>query len=538
MIRTSNNKVALYARFSSDNQRTESIDAQIRAMNVYCEQNGYTIVKTYIDEARSATTDRRPSFQQMIKDSGNREFDILLVHKLDRFARNRYDSAVYKRELKKNGVSVYSVLENLDNSPESIMLEAVIEGMSEYYSQNLARETMKGMIETALQCKHTGGKPPLGYDVDVTTRRLVINHTESETVKMIFDMFVEGYSYGDIIAELNLRGMCTKQGSEFHKNSLHDILSNEKYKGTYIFNRSSHKNPNGTRNSHRKKEQEEIIAIPGGCPAIISEETFDKAQKKLAENKRLGGTNKAKENYLLSSKVFCKECGRPMHGNTHNCGRGKTRLSTYRCPNRCKDCNNKEINRDYLEDYVISLIETEILNTRALKRITGAIEEKSVMFVSEFTHDAEQLDNSLADVELQIKNVADAIADGLISEALVARLHELENEKNRLQSRKSHITGDSLKHEITIDSKYILGEYSRLKKTPTHPAYKAFIQSFVDSIYVGRYTVYITLKTGLDVFSELNKTYEARRQVIYERICDKNRRNSCSENKSIGRERR
>lgn len=139
------------------------------------------------------------------------------------------------------------------------------------------------------------------------------------------------------------------------------------------------------------------------------------------------------------------------------------------------------------------MIETEILNTRALKRITGAIKEKSVMFVSEFTHDAEQLDNSLADVELQIKNVADAIADGLISEALVARLHELENEKNRLQSRKSHITGESLKHEITIDSKYILGEYSRLKKTPTHPAYKAFIQSFVDSIYVGRYTVYITL---------------------------------------------
>ena len=538
MIRTSNNKVALYARFSSDNQRTESIDAQIRAMNVYCEQNGYTIVKTYIDEARSATTDRRPSFQQMIKDSGNREFDILLVHKLDRFARNRYDSAVYKRELKKNGVSVYSVLENLDNSPESIMLEAVIEGMSEYYSQNLARETMKGMIETALQCKHTGGKPPLGYDVDVTTRRLVINHTESETVKMIFDMFVEGYSYGDIIAELNLRGMCTKQGSEFHKNSLHDILSNEKYKGTYIFNRSSHKSPNGTRNSHRKKAQEEIISIPGGCPAIVSEEIFNKAQKKLAENKRLGGTNKAKENYLLSSKVFCKECGRPMHGNTHNCGRGKTRLSTYRCPNRCKDCDNKEINRDYLEDYVIRLIEMEILNTRALKRITGAIKEKSVMFVSEFTHDAEQLDNSLADVELQIKNVADAIADGLISEALVARLHELENEKNRLQSRKSHITGESLKHEITIDSKYILGEYSRLKKTPTHPAYKAFIQSFVDSIYVGRYTVYITLKTGLDVFSELNKTYEERRQVIYERICDKNRRYGCSENKSIGRERR
>ena len=149
MIKT-NNKVALYARFSSDNQRSESIDAQIRAMTSYCKQHKFTIVDTYIDEAKSATTDRRPAFQQMISDSSNHNFDILLVHKLDRFARNRYDSAVYKRELKKNGVLVYSVLENLDDSPESIMMEAVLEGMSEYYSQNLAREVMKGMRETAL----------------------------------------------------------------------------------------------------------------------------------------------------------------------------------------------------------------------------------------------------------------------------------------------------------------------------------------------------------------------------------------------------
>ena len=125
MIRTIN-KVALYARFSSDNQRTESIDAQIRAMKEYCKKKKFVIINTYIDEARSAMNDRRPSFQQMIADSDKREFNIVLVHKLDRFARNRYDSAVYKRELKKNGVMVYSVLENIDDSPESIMIESII----------------------------------------------------------------------------------------------------------------------------------------------------------------------------------------------------------------------------------------------------------------------------------------------------------------------------------------------------------------------------------------------------------------------------
>ena len=179
-------RVALYARYSSDNQRSESIDAQLRAMHSYCQQHHYQVVKTYVDEARSATTDRRPSFLQMIADSSSKLFDIVLVHKLDRFSRNRYDSAMYKRELKKNGVSLYSVLENLDDSPESIMMEAVLEGMAEYYSQNLARETMKGMRETALQCKHTGGKPPLGFDVDPVSKKLVINEQEAEWVRLIF----------------------------------------------------------------------------------------------------------------------------------------------------------------------------------------------------------------------------------------------------------------------------------------------------------------------------------------------------------------
>lgn len=159
-------RAAIYARYSSDNQREESIDAQIRAIKAYAEREGHSIVKIYTDEAKSATTDNRPQFQQMIADSSSGFFDCVIVHKLDRFARDRYDSAIYKRKLKINGVSVLSVLENLDGSPESIMLESVLEGMAEYYSKNLAREVMKGMSETAYQCRHTGGTPPLGYDVD------------------------------------------------------------------------------------------------------------------------------------------------------------------------------------------------------------------------------------------------------------------------------------------------------------------------------------------------------------------------------------
>ena len=272
MIRT-NNKVALYARFSSDNQRAESIDAQLRAMRNYCKDHNYIITETYTDEAKSATTDRRPAFQQMIADSSKKTFDIVLVHKLDRFARNRYDSAVYKRELRKNGVIVCSVLENLDNSPESIMMESVLEGMSEYYSQNLAREVMKGMRETALQCKHTGGKPPLGYDVDEDTKKLIINPYEAETVKLIFDMYSKGYGYSAILDELHNQDSKTKNGNDFMKNSLYSILTNPKYQGIYVYNRSSAKDCEGRRNTHLYKDNDDIIAVDGGCPQSVDKDT-------------------------------------------------------------------------------------------------------------------------------------------------------------------------------------------------------------------------------------------------------------------------
>ena len=188
----------------------------------------------------------------MIKDSSLEMFDTVIVHKLDRFARNRYDSAFYKRELKLNGVRVISVLENLDDSPESIILESVLEGMAEYYSANLAREVMKGLKEKALQCKHCGGRVPLGYDV-TENQDYVINEREAESIKIIFSMYADGYGYGSIIDELNRLGYKTKAGKEFKKSSLHDILKNEKYIGVYTYNKTK-KMVNGKRN-HRKKSQ-------------------------------------------------------------------------------------------------------------------------------------------------------------------------------------------------------------------------------------------------------------------------------------------
>lgn len=199
-----------YARFSSNNQREESIDAQKRQIDDYARQNGYKILTYYTDSAKSATTDDRPGFQQMFRDIPALKIDAVIVHKLDRFSRDRYDSALYRHKLKEQGVKLISVTENFDDSPESVILESVIEAMSEYYSKNLARETMKGLIENAYQCRHNGGKPPLGYDVDPTTHNYVINEKEAAVVRKIFDMYLNGDSYEAIVTYMNAHGCRTK----------------------------------------------------------------------------------------------------------------------------------------------------------------------------------------------------------------------------------------------------------------------------------------------------------------------------------------
>ena len=346
-------RVAQYARFSSDNQRSESIDAQIRAMNQYCKQQHWQIVATYADEAYSATTDKRPQFQQMIADSSEKMFDVVLVHKLDRFARNRYDSCLYKQKLQKNNVRLCSVLERIDDSPESILLEGLIESINEFYSANLARESLKGLKENALKCIHNGESAGLGYDVD-DTRHLVINQEEAKIVALVFSLCLCGYSCKVIAEMLNAEGYKTKRGTYFKSTSVYGLIRNEKYTGVYIFNRRAGKGIDGKRNSHKNKPHEEIIRIEGGIPAIISREVWETAQKMmLLKSRRLHNT---KTMYLLCGKMTCGICGKTMYGSIRY-RNDKTSFHTYVCRTKSTECSNyKEIDKESLESYVLGLI--------------------------------------------------------------------------------------------------------------------------------------------------------------------------------------
>lgn len=487
-------RVAQYARFSSDNQRLESIDAQIRHMNQFCKQNHWQVVATYTDEARSATTDNRPQFQQMINDSSKGLFDIVLVHKLDRFSRDRYDSAIYKKKLKKNNVRLCSVLERLDNTPESIMMESVLEGMAEYYSKNLSREVKKGNRENALKCVHNGGCCPLLYKLN-DERKLVIEPREAEAVKMIFYMFSNGYGYSKIAETLNNMGYQPKRGGMFGKNSLYSILSNEKYTGIFVFGKNS----------------DDTVKVENGCPQIISKSLFQKVQRIKAANKQNAGSYHSKEFYLLTGKIFCSVCGKRMIGNVRYSGRSKTRLATYRCQTHRKECKNKELNKDYIDSHVSVLIGEKLLNPMYLKKAVNNVNKYVKQYNKDYSKNHSIVSEQYNQVLENLNNIITAIEKGILTDSLIHRAEILENEKVQLETRLKEM---QLLTPIEYkDVEYLYKWWKELKRNTEE--YRTFIQQFVKEIRVRPYDFDIVLDVGLGVTTELTEKITMRRGELY-----------------------
>ena len=232
-------RAAAYCRFSSSNQREESIDAQLRAIYKYMDEHEYTPVGDYIDMALTGTNTDRPNFQRMIEDAKKGLFDVVIVHKMDRFSRNVRDTLNIESELALYGVKVISVIEQFSDTPEGQLQQIIQLGVGQYYSQNLAREVMKGLKENAFKAIHNGGIAPLGYDVDPETKKYIINEHEASGIRIMFEKIIQGWSYRELAEYLNLLGYRTKIGNKFSANSsFYDLLTNPKYKGEYVFNRS------------------------------------------------------------------------------------------------------------------------------------------------------------------------------------------------------------------------------------------------------------------------------------------------------------
>ncbi len=436
-IRTKTNvlvlKAVIYARYSSDMQRGESIDAQVRLIREFARKNNIIIVGEYIDEAQSAKRDDREAFQKMM---------------MDRFARNRFDSATYRVHLRKNRKYLISAVEQFDDSPESAMMEAVIEAMSEYYSKNLARETMKGLTENALKGKSCGGIPPLGYDLD-EYKFYKVNEFEAQGVKLIFKLFLEGKTYGEIISKLNVAGYRTKCNRLFSRNSLYEILRNEKYKGIFVYNKTQSRDElTGKRSGHRYKSEEEIIRINGAIPQIISSEDWETVQLILNSRRKAYGNN-AKEVYLLSGKIKCGKCGGSYAGRRvfNSCG---VKYIYYACNGKRNPnykCDNGSVKRDWIEDIVVQATKEFVKRFNAT--YFEDIQSEYIKEVENCNHkEIKTLQDKLNSVESEIQRLVDAISKASL-ESLISRLELLEQQKKEIQAeiRKIEIRNDNFSAE-------------------------------------------------------------------------------------------
>ncbi len=293
--------VVIYARFSSHTQNEQSIEGQIKYCEEYAKRNNYNIIKIYIDEARSATSDNRPQFKQMIEDSKGKAFQGILVYQLDRFARNRYDSATYKAKLKKNGVKVLSARENISDDASGILMESVLEGMAEYYSAELGQKVTRGMDINAEKGFYNGGPIPLGLKLKevplplgangkiICKKKFVIDEEKAPIIQEIFKMYINESTMADIIRYLNEKGIKTSQGNEFGKSGIRTIISNKKYIGI---------------NSHKSKTSNEVKEYPNSIPRIIEDNIFYKAQEKLAKNKEAPSRRKSRNSIYINIKII------------------------------------------------------------------------------------------------------------------------------------------------------------------------------------------------------------------------------------------
>ncbi|MDB8556538.1 recombinase family protein [Turicibacter sanguinis] len=516
--------VAIYSRYSSNNQREESITAQETAMIRYIKEKNYSLVKRYADEAMTGTNTNRPQFQQMLVDAQAGMFDILIVHKLDRLSRDVLDSLNIQQILAKCSVRVESVIEDYDDSPEGELFKLIQMGMNQYYSRNLGREVMKGLLVNAESCKYNGGGIPYGYKVNPETSRFEIIEEQAEAVRIMFEKFTEGWSYGDIADYLNLHGFKNAEGNPFtNQTSFHDILKNEKYYGIYVYNRTSRKN-RLTKRSHRKcKDESEIIKIPGGIPAIVSEELFNKAQeifKSRDHSKR--GSMKAKQTYILSGLIVCEKCGRKFQVNSRPAGRNKNRYYSYVCGGRKikgeEKCKCKEIKREIIEDFVLKQLFSLILNKKNINKFVSEINQKITNQKTQQKIDLPKIKKRLSEIKSQSTKLTLALSmiedDGM--EPILLQLKELDKQKKTLTQELDKVQESMDEFKVNaLKIEKLINDTKVLLKSKNDETIKSIIQLFIKQIIINDEA--IKIEFNLDSFFNARKKYSYIIERIYNR---------------------
>ena len=447
----------IYARYSSESQRDESIDGQLRECMAFAEKQGIAVLDTYIDRAFSARTDNRPRFQQMIKDSGKRKFDVVIVWRLDRFARNRYDSANYKAILKKNNVKVISATENISDTSEGILLESVLEGMAEYFSAELAEKVTRGMTENALKCKFNGGTVPIGYRIN-QDQFYEIDPTKAPWVLEAFKLYGNGKTIKEIVEILNKKGVTTSKGSKVTINIITKLLKNRRYIGEYRFG---------------------DVVCENGIPQIVPTDLFNKVQDRLKKNAKASARYKAKDDYLLTTKLFCGKCEAHMTGE---CGTGRNgEVHRYYKCNTVKykhACDKKTVKKDWIENIVIKY-------TREMMMKDNVIEDIASIVFQNFQKKnpvIQLLNQRLSETETALNNLLKAIEEGIITSTTKQRMLELEQARDEINLKL--IKEESKKPKLTKEGIVLWLRQIQAMQLETKEHKQRLIDIFVNAVYL------------------------------------------------------
>lgn len=473
----------IYARYSSERQTEQSIEGQLRVCNDYAERNEIRIVDTYIDRAMTGTNDNRVDFQRMLKDSSKKAWDYVLVYKLDRFSRNKYEMAMHKKTLKDNGIKLISAMENIPDTPEGIILESLLEGMAEYYSAELSQKVRRGMNETRHKGNFTGGVVLYGYKVE--NHKVLINEDEAQIVRKLYLDFASGRLITEILQELRDTGILYR-GKPFARNTLYNLIKNEKYSGKYIYNGETFTNI---------------------YPQIIPDELFETVRNKVENNKY--GKHKPNVIYLFKNKLKCGYCGHSVNSDAGTSKNG-TIMRYYKCSGKriSKNCPLKPIRKELIEDLVVNAIidtfATNDLIVTIAKRIIEVrnkrLENDSVLKL--INKDISKIDNKIA-------NIMTAIESGIFTTSTKTHLEELEKQKEELEG-KLLIEKTRVKMIITEDD-IIAHLKTALKKKP-----KQMIDMLVKEIklYNDKIEIYFKYnRSSKDIENENLQIYDKTEQI-------------------------
>jgi site-specific DNA recombinase len=472
-------RAVIYARYSCSSQREQSIEGQVADCKAYAERCGLLVVGEYIDRALTGTNDDRPDFQRMIEASGSGLFERVIVWKLDRFARNRYDSALYKHKLKQNGVSVLSAMENIGDGDESIILEAILEASAEYYSRDLSKKVKRGLRESALKGMHNMSSPPYGYML--VDGKAQLDPDRAPFVAWAFEQYAAGESPAEIFREMQRRGIATKHGRPVSSNILGSIFRNEKYTGRGMWG---------------------DVAVE--WPRIISDEVFAAATARRVKNQRAPGAFKAKaEPYILCGKAFCGYCGAALmayggkgrHGGYYQyyiCGTKKKRLAP---------CQKKTEGKGFLEWYVVEQTMLYVLDPARIEYIAGRVVEKY----------NESFDGAkIAGLEKRIAQIdreLDKTTDLLFAAPSAAAVERINKRVVEYEAQRADLEGELSGLKMAAGITYTVPEVCAWLKQfctgdPLDPEFRRrIIEVFINSVYVydDRLVLYFNVRGGKQV---------------------------------------